>query len=86
MTWPVRLACLKCEDCMLAQTDGICPIRLCAKSLVSGPCGGARNSTCEVNGLDLCVWSVIYNIWSKHEVPRSWPWFFKDYTRAVDST
>ncbi|WP_206811835.1 methylenetetrahydrofolate reductase C-terminal domain-containing protein [Paradesulfitobacterium ferrireducens] len=85
MTWPVRLACLECEECMLEHTEGICPIRLCAKSLVSGPCGGSNDSKCEVNQLASCVWSVIYSIWAKHEGSGTWPWFFKDYARAVKS-
>lgn len=84
MTWPVRLACLQCEDCMLAQTGGICPIRLCAKSLVCGPCGGASNGACEVNNLASCVWSVIYSLGSKHEGQKPWHQFFKDYARAVE--
>ncbi|GAB6172405.1 hypothetical protein JCM15765_18830 [Paradesulfitobacterium aromaticivorans] len=83
MNWPVRQVCLRCEECVLPKTDGLCPIRLCAKSIVSGPCGGAINGKCEVNCLSLCVWNAIYRRWAKMNTPESLPQFYKDYARPV---
>lgn len=54
-------ACRMCGDCVLGRTGGICPITRCAKSLVNGPCGGARNGMCEVNPDQPCAWIEIYN-------------------------
>ena len=39
--------CIGCGDCVLAGFGGICPIALCAKSLVNGPCGGSKDDKCE---------------------------------------
>lgn len=54
-------ACHLCGDCVLGTTGGICPISRCAKSLVNGPCGGARNGKCEVDPNNNCAWIMIYN-------------------------
>lgn len=54
-------ACRMCGDCVLGVTGGICPITKCAKSLVNGPCGGAKNGKCEVNPDNNCAWIDIYN-------------------------
>ncbi|MHB1652985.1 MAG: methylenetetrahydrofolate reductase C-terminal domain-containing protein [Desulfitobacteriaceae bacterium] len=83
MNWPVSQACLNCEECVLSKTDGLCPIRLCAKSLVSGPCGGVRNGKCEVNHLSSCVWNAIYMRMEKMNTSESWPQFYKDYARPA---
>ena len=53
--------CRMCGDCVLGQTGGICPITKCAKSLVNGPCGSAKNGKCEVNPENDCAWIQIYN-------------------------
>jgi len=53
--------CKMCGDCVLGETGGICPITKCAKSLVNGPCGGAKNGKCEVNPENDCAWIQIYN-------------------------
>lgn len=53
--------CRMCGDCVLGTTGGICPITKCAKSLVNGPCGGARNGKCEVDPQNDCAWVQIYN-------------------------
>ena len=53
-------ACHLCGDCVLGTTGGICPISRCAKSLVNGPCGGAKNGKCEVNPENDCAWIQIY--------------------------
>jgi len=53
--------CSSCGDCMLNETGGICPITLCAKRLVNGPCGGTRDDgTCEANPEQPCAWQLIY--------------------------
>ena len=54
-------ACHLCGDCVLGKTGGVCPISRCAKSLVIGPCGGAKNGKCEVNPENDCAWILIYN-------------------------
>jgi len=53
--------CRMCGDCVLGTTGGICPITQCAKSLVNGPCGGAKNGKCEVDPTNDCAWIRIYN-------------------------
>lgn len=83
MKWPVRQVCLQCEECVLSKTNGLCPIRLCAKSLVSGPCGGVINGKCEIDRLSSCVWHAIYMRWSQMNTPESMPQFFKDFSRSV---
>ncbi len=35
--------CRACGNCLLADYGGICPITMCAKSLVNGPCGGDKD-------------------------------------------
>ena len=54
-------ACRFCGQCVLGNTGAICPITKCAKSLVNGPCGGAKNGKCEVNPENDCAWILIYN-------------------------
>lgn len=44
-----------------AARGAICPVTKCAKSLVNGPCGGAKNGKCEVNPENDCAWIMIYN-------------------------
>ena len=41
-------------------TGGICPITLCAKSLLNGPCGGMDKGKCEVDKDKDCAWVLIY--------------------------
>uniref|UniRef100_A0A7V6A2Y8 Methylene-tetrahydrofolate reductase C-terminal-like domain-containing protein n=1 Tax=Desulfobacca acetoxidans TaxID=60893 RepID=A0A7V6A2Y8_9BACT len=59
--------CRGCGNCMLGITGGICPVSRCAKSLLNGPCGGARNGLCEINlAKELvpevpCAWLQIYD-------------------------
>ena len=52
--------CSACGDCILEETDGICPVTRCAKGLMNGPCGGYRNGKCEVNKDQDCAWLLIY--------------------------
>ena len=53
--------CRACGSCVLPDFGGICPITICAKSLVNGPCGGSKNGKCEANQANDCAWVLIYN-------------------------
>jgi len=57
--WTER--CRSCSDCVLAETGGICPVTICPKGLVNGPCGGTRQGKCEVDPEKDCAWTLIYN-------------------------
>lgn len=57
--WTER--CRSCSDCVLADTGGICPVTICPKGLVNGPCGGTRQGKCEVDPEKDCAWTLIYN-------------------------
>ena len=52
--------CSLCGDCITESTGGLCPITLCAKSLLNGPCGGAEDGKCEVDHNRDCGWILIY--------------------------
>ncbi len=52
--------CSACGECVLGITAGICPITLCAKGLLNGPCGGMDNGKCEVDKDKDCAWVLIY--------------------------
>lgn len=56
--WAER--CRACGNCMLASFGGICPVTICAKGLLNGPCGGARLGKCEANNDKDCAWELIY--------------------------
>jgi hypothetical protein len=59
--WPSEERCAECGECMLASTGGLCPITLCAKSLVNGACGGTGDDgSCEVSKERRCGWQIIY--------------------------
>ncbi len=59
--WPSEERCAECGECLLAYTGGLCPITLCAKSLVNGTCGGTGDDgTCEVSPERRCGWQMIY--------------------------
>jgi len=53
--------CAGCGQCILGETGGLCPVARCAKSLLNGPCGGAKDGRCEVSKDVPCVWEQIYN-------------------------
>ena len=55
-----REVCAQCGQCILGETAGICPITLCHKGLVNGPCGGTNNGKCEVDKEKDCAWTLIY--------------------------
>jgi len=52
--------CSMCGDCVLGVTAGICPVTLCPKGLLNGPCGGMSQGKCEVDKDKDCVWVLIY--------------------------
>ncbi|KPK98496.1 MAG: hypothetical protein AMJ95_03795 [Omnitrophica WOR_2 bacterium SM23_72] len=52
--------CSMCGECVLDITGGICPITLCAKGLLNGPCGGMDKGKCEVDKDQDCAWVLIY--------------------------
>ncbi|MBI2910453.1 MAG: methylenetetrahydrofolate reductase C-terminal domain-containing protein [Chloroflexi bacterium] len=55
--WAER--CRACGDCVLGETGGICPIAMCAKSLLNGPCGGSQDGKCETGEGRDCAWVLI---------------------------
>ncbi|HEY50616.1 MAG TPA: hypothetical protein G4O20_02300 [Dehalococcoidia bacterium] len=57
--------CRACGNCLLADYGGICPMTMCAKSLVNGPCGGYKDGKCETSRERDCAWVKIYERLSK---------------------
>ncbi len=57
--WSER--CAGCGECIVAATEGICPVARCSKSLLNGPCGGSQEGKCEVDPEIACVWQSIYD-------------------------
>lgn len=55
----IRL-CSLCGDCIINETDAICPIARCPKGMLNGPCGGVKDGKCEVFPELDCVWIEIY--------------------------
>ena len=58
-------ACRACRNCYLGITGGICPVTMCPKGLLNGPCGGSQGGLCEVSMTQKCdvpcVWALIYD-------------------------
>ena len=52
--------CSLCGQCVIEATGGLCPMTLCSKGLLNGPCGGARDGKCEVDREQDCGWHLIY--------------------------
>jgi ferredoxin len=52
--------CSMCAECVLDITAGTCPVTLCAKGLLNGPCGGMDKGKCEVDKEKDCAWVIIY--------------------------
>ncbi len=53
--------CRACQDCILDETGGVCPITRCPKSLMNGPCGGQVEGKCEVGEYkNDCAWILIW--------------------------
>jgi methylenetetrahydrofolate reductase (NADPH) len=51
--------CEDCGDCSLPEIAYVCPESQCAKNQRNGPCGGTRDSLCEVYDSE-CIWSQAY--------------------------
>ena len=59
--WRGEERCYECGECLLDYTGGICPLTACTKSLINGPCGGAKNGKCEFEPETRdCGWHLIY--------------------------
>lgn len=58
---PLEFDCEQCGECQMGFTFGICPITACSKSLLNGPCGGAKNGKCEVSKELDCGWQKIFD-------------------------
>jgi len=52
--------CSLCGECIVEYTGGLCPVTLCAKGLLNGPCGGAKEGKCEADRERDCGWLLIY--------------------------
>lgn len=52
--------CSLCGECIVEHTGGLCPLTLCAKGLLNGPCGGAKDGKCEISKDRDCGWHLIY--------------------------
>jgi len=59
--WPSEERCARCGECILAYTGGICPLTVCPKGLLHGPCGGSYQGECEVEKGRPCGWQRIYD-------------------------
>jgi hypothetical protein len=57
--------CSMCGECILAVTGGICPVTICPKGLLNGPCGGMDKGKCEVDKEKDCAWVLIYKEFEK---------------------
>ncbi len=82
--WPGEERCAECGQCFLDLTGGICPLTACAKGLVNGPCGGAKEGRCEVEPERPCAWALIYERLKRQgrlDVLRKSPPIFKDHAR-----
>lgn len=56
--WQER--CRMCNQCYLAITGAVCPVTMCPKGLLNGPCSGMQEGHCEVNRERDCAWVLIY--------------------------
>jgi hypothetical protein len=56
--WTER--CRMCNQCCLAVTGAVCPVTMCPKGLMNGPCSGMREGMCEVDPQRPCAWRLIY--------------------------
>ncbi len=80
--------CRACGSCILHLTAGLCPVALCPKGLLNGPCGGSSEGKCEVNQDKPCVWEEIIKRLEKQgrleELLKLFP--ARDYSLAEGSS
>ena len=60
----VLFSCRECGDCSLQHLAFFCPESQCPKHTRNGPCGGSRDSRCEVHPDRHCVWFKAYRRWA----------------------
>jgi len=59
--WRGSERCRECGECLLDYTGGLCPLVVCTKQLINGPCGGAKDGKCEFEPeVRDCGWQLIY--------------------------
>jgi len=59
--WQGSERCRECGECLLDLTGGLCPLTVCTKGLLNGPCGGAKSGMCEFQPKTKeCGWQLIY--------------------------
>ena len=73
--------CQLCGECIVEHTGGLCPLALCPKGLLNGPCGGAVDGKCEVYPERDCGWELIYqrlkdigrlDLMMQYQEPKNW--------------
>jgi len=73
--------CSLCGQCLVDYTGGLCPLTLCAKGLLNGPCGGAQDGKCEISKDRDCGWHLIYerlkaidrlDLMDQFQAPKDW--------------
>lgn len=78
-------ACDACAQCYLGITGGICPVVDCAKSLLNGQCGGAKDGHCELDPDKPCAWQRInerLEAQGRLEEFRNRPVQLRDYSKV----
>lgn len=67
--------CHSCGECRLNYTAGLCPVTLCSKGLLNGPCGGTTDDgKCEIDDSKICIWTKIFeNLKSRPTLLESIP-------------
>lgn len=77
--------CSLCGECMLAYTGGLCPVTICPKSMLNGPCGGMHDGMCEIDLEKKCVWVLIIDLLHKKNmlhVLDTMP-LYKDHSKKI---
>lgn len=73
--------CNMCGECLLDLFGGFCPVTLCPKSMLNGPCGGVKKGKCEISSDLDCIWEQIYqllkrkgklNLLDEIQKPKDW--------------
>ncbi|MCU0666278.1 MAG: methylenetetrahydrofolate reductase C-terminal domain-containing protein [Candidatus Omnitrophica bacterium] len=77
--------CSLCAECVLASTGGICPVTLCAKGLLNGPCGGMNKGKCETDPEKDCAWVLIYKQLEKNKTMDNYKKMrpARDYSKSL---